>query len=170
VKRAYPELLSFIILVLLFTGVNKVSGQKYLLIEKRGNPKTERIAVYEYFTFKLKGDDEWHKRQILGLDANAQLIELGEDWIPLSDLARIKLRRQRTWVNIIGTALQAGGASMVLGDMYSTLVRNEPQYTEGGWEWGLVNIAVGTGMKAALAPIKYHVGGKHRLRIVDLTF
>jgi hypothetical protein len=59
---------------------------------------------------------------------------------------------------------------MLLGDMYSTLVINEPQRTEGGWEWGLVNMAVGTGLKAVLAPIKYHLGGKHRLRIVDLTF
>jgi len=156
--------------ILLFTGVQKIHGQKYLLIEKRGNPKTERVALYEYFTFQLKGDEEWHTRQVLGLNANAQLIELGDDWIPVSDLSRIRLRRQRTWVNIVGTALQAGGASMLLGDMYSTLVINEPQRTEGGWEWGLVNMAVGTGLKAVLAPIKYHLGGKHRLRIVDLTF
>jgi hypothetical protein len=169
VKRVYPGFLSIVILLLL-TGLNNVFAQKYLLIEKRGNPKTERVAVYEYFTFQLKGDDEWHTRQILGLNADAQLIELGDAWIPLSDLTRIKLRRQRGWVNVVGTALQAGGASMLLGDMYSSWVLGEPQYTEGGWQWGLVNMAVGTGMKAVLAPIKYHLGGKHRLRIVDLTF
>jgi len=169
VKRVYPGF--FIISILLLsTGVNKIFAQKYLLIEKRGNPKTERVAVYEYFTFKLKGDDEWHTRQILGLNADAQLIELGDAWIPISDLTRIKLRRQRGWVNVVGTALQAGGASMLLGDMYSSWILHEPQYTEGGWQWGLVNMAVGTGLKAVLAPIKYHLGGKHRLRIVDLTF
>ena len=168
-KRVYPGYL-FIAIILLITGGHQLCAQKYLLIEKRGNPKTERVAVYEYFTFKLKDDDEWHTRQILGLNADAQLIELGDAWIPIADLSRIKLRRQRAWVNIVGTALQAGGASMVLADMYSTVVRNDPHYTAGGWEWGLVNMAVGTGLKAVLAPIKYHLGGKHRLRIVDLTF
>lgn len=169
-KRICPGFLFIPFVLLLFAGVQPIHGQKYILIEKRGHPKTERIAVYEYFTFQLKGDEEWHTRQVLGLDANAQLIELGDDWIPLSEITRIRLRRQRTWVNIIGTALQAGGASMVLGDLYSTIARNDPRLTEGGWEWGLVNIGVGTGMKALLAPIKYRLGGKHRLRIVDLTF
>jgi len=169
VKRVYQGFF-LIAILLLSAGANKVFAQKYLLIEKRGNPKTERVAVYEYFTFQLKGDDEWHTRQILGLNADAQLIELGDAWIPITDLTRIKLRRQRTWVNIVGGALQAGGASMLLADMYSTIARGDPQYTQGGWEWGLVNMAVGTGLKAVLAPIKYHLGGKHRLRIVDLTF
>lgn len=153
----------------LLAGTPQLLSQQYVLIEKRGNPHTERIAMYEKLTFQLRDDNTWHTRQILGMDAKGQMIELGDAWIPLSDLTRLKLQRQRTWVNIIGTALQAGGAGMILFDMYHT-VQGDPEYSQGGWESGLVNIAVGTGMKALLAPIKYRLGGKHRLRIVDLTF
>ena len=156
--------------VFLFNGGNGVSAQLYLQIEKSGNPKTEKIKLYEQLTFQLKDNEKiWYTRQILGLDANAQLIELGDSWLPLSDISRIKLHRQRGWVNILGTALQAGGVSMILTDAWFS-ARNDPQYSQGGWEWGLVNLAVGTGLKWALAPIYYKLGGHHRLRIVDLTF
>jgi hypothetical protein len=172
--KANPFTVSrILILLLLVTGVNVARAQKYVLIEKRGNPKTERIALYEYLIFQLKDDEKiWYNRQILGLNADAQMILLGDSWLPLSDISRIQLHRERGWVNILGTALQAGGVSMILTDAYFTII-NEHQYSEGGWEWGLVNIAVGTGLKAVLSKIRYRLNGlngRHRLRIVDLTF
>jgi|WetSurMetagenome_2_1015567.scaffolds.fasta_scaffold153946_1 hypothetical protein len=158
------------VLLIFFIGRNGVYAQKYLQIEKRGNPKTEKIKLYEQLTFQLRDNEKiWYTRQILGLDANAQLIQLGDSWLPLSDVTRIKLHRERGWVNILGTALQAGGASMILTDAWFS-ARNEPQYSQGGWEFGLINLAVGTGLKWALAPIYYRLDGRHRLRIVDLTF
>lgn len=161
--------ITFLIL-LLSAGANVACAQKYLQIEKRGNPKTEKIKLYEQITFQLKDNEKiWYTRQILGLDANNQLIELGDSWLPLSDIVRMKLHRERGWVNIVGSALQAGGVSMILTDAWFT-ARNEPQYSQGGWEFGLINLAVGTGLKAVLAPIYYSMGGRHRLRIVDLTF
>jgi len=156
--------------LILVCGVDPVCAQKYLQIERKGSPKTEKIKLYEQLTFQLNNDEKtWHTRQILGLDADNQLVELGETWYPLTDITKIKLQRQRGWVNIIGSALQAGGVSMILTDAWFS-ARNEPQYTAGGWEFGLINIAVGTSLKWVLAPIIYSLGGHHRLRIVDLTF
>jgi len=172
VKANSFNISTILIIFLLVAGVHVAGAQKYVLIEKRGNPKTERIAMYEYMIFQLQGDDKiWYNRQVLGLDADAQMIQLGDTWLPLSDLTRIKLHRERGWVNILGSALQAGGVSMILTDAYFT-IRNEHEYSEGGWEFGLINIAVGTGLKALLSKIKYRlsVNGRHRLRIVDLTF
>lgn len=157
-------------ILLFFAGINVGYAQKYLQIEKRGNPKTEKIKLYEQLTFQLRDNEKiWYTRQILGLDANAQLIDLGDSWLPLSDITRIKLQRERGWVNILGSALQAGGVSMILTDAWFS-ARNEPQYSQGGWEFGLINLAVGTGLKMVLAPVYYRMGGRHRLRIVDLTF
>ncbi|HJW27715.1 MAG TPA: hypothetical protein VJ508_00525 [Saprospiraceae bacterium] len=127
------------------------------------------MKIYDDLTFQLKHEKIWYNRQILGLNADAQLVQLGDAWLPVADITRIKLKRQRTWVNLIGGALQSGGAGMILGDAWYTL-RNKHQFTDGGFEFGLLNIAVGTGLRALLAPIKYELGGRHRLRIVDLTF
>lgn len=155
---------------MLFFAVQHVaSAQLYLLIEKSGNPRTERIKIYDELIFQLQNEDVWYTRQILGLNADAQLILLGDSWLPLSDLTRIKLKRQHAWANIIGGALQSGGASMILGDAWYTL-RNKHQFTDGGFEFGLLNIVVGTGIRALFAPIVHKLGGHIRLRIVDLTF
>ena len=154
---------------LLFPGL--LSAQKMLLIEKGGNPHTERLQLYDELTFTLMDDDKlWYKRQILDMDVNAQLLLLGDTWTAIADIGRIRLKRQRVWANLVGGALQGGGASMILGDLYYTIVKKQPEYTEGGMEFGLVNIAVGAGIRAAFAPIKYRFGGRKRLRAVDLTF
>lgn len=157
--------------ILFISNVQDLPAQQYLLIEKSGNPRTERIKIYDELTFQLKNEDIWYTRQILGLNADAQLIQVGDTWLPLSDLTRIKLKRQRAWSNIIGGALQGGGASMILSDLWFT-IRNQHYLTDGGWEFGLVNIGVGTLVRSVFSPIKYKLGNKHRhrLRIVDLTF
>jgi hypothetical protein len=146
-------------------------GQKILLIEKAGNPRTERIQVFEELTFQLKEDDKgWYKRQIMDLNADAQLVLLGDTWTPLSDISRIRLRRQRAWSNIIGGALMGGGASMFLGDLWYTVVRDEPRLTQGGMEFGLLNIAVGAGIRSLFSPVKYKMGDRRRLRVIDVTY
>lgn len=144
-------------------------GQKYLIIERSGTAKTERIAVYDELTFQLRDDDKgWYTRQILDLNADAQMVLMGDAWIPLSDITRIFLRRKRTLPMILGTALQAGGASMFLGDVYYT-IRNQHRFSDGGMEFGVINMLVGTGVKSLLGPIRYTLGKKTRLRVIDLT-
>lgn len=161
-----------ILLLLLFpsTSATNIYCQKFLIIERAGTPRTERIAIYDEITFELKDDDKgWYKRQILDLNADAQLILLGDTWVPLSDINRIYLKRKRVLATIIGGALQGGGLSMIMGDAYYTL-RGNPEYTEGGMEFGALNIVLGTAIKALLGPIKYKLGKKTRLRVIDITF
>jgi hypothetical protein len=169
--RERKPFILLLILYFIFFGGTASHAQKLLLIEKAGNPRAERIQLYDELKFTLKGDDKlWYKRQILDMDVNAQLLLLGETWTAINDIGRIRLKRQRAWANLVGGALQGGGASMILGDLYYTVVRNAPRYTDGGIEFGLVNIGVGTGVRSLFAPIKYKLGGRKRLRAVDLTF
>ncbi len=145
-------------------------SQEFLLIERRGSPVTQRIAVYDELTFQLKDDNVgWYTRTILDMDANAQLIQVGDAWVAIGDISRIKLKRQRALANILGGALQVGGISMFLGDVWYTLAGN-PEFSQGGMEFGLINFAVGTGIRLLFSPIKYNIGKKRRLRVVDLTF
>lgn len=160
----------FVLLFISMAFTTPVFGQKQLLIEKSGNPRSERLKLYDELTFQLKNDDAgWYTRQILDMDANGQMLYLGDTWIMVDDIARIRLARQRAIPNIIGGALQGGGASMILGDLWYTL-RGDHRYTDGGIEFGFVNIAVGTVLKALLGPIRHRLGENKRLRVIDLTF
>lgn len=156
--------------IFFFLCFGQVCGQKFLIIERTGTPKTEKIAVFDELTFQLEGDDKgWYTRQILDLNADAQMVLLGETWKPISEISRIKLKRQRVLANVIGGALMGGGASMILGDLFYT-IRGKEEYTQGGIEFGLVNLGVGFGIRALLAPIKYNLGKKTRLRVIDITY
>ena len=159
------------LLFLFFCSISSVTFcQKFLIIEKAGNVRTERIAVFDEITFELKDDDKgWYTRQILDLNADAQLVLLGDVWMPLSDIARLKLNRKRKLASIIGGALQGGGASMFLGDAYYT-IRGTPEYTQGGMEFGALNMVLGTALRAVLGPIKYKLGKQIRLRVIDITY
>ncbi len=159
-------------LVLLFfiAFLDVTVAQKFLTVERSGTPRTKRYSLYDEITFQLINDDKgWYTRQILDLNADAQLILLGDVWIPISDITRIRLSNQRLIPTIIGGALQTGGISMILGDLWYTL-RGKQEYTQGGMEFGLLNIAVGTGIRMLLGPIRYKLGKKTRLRVIDVTF
>ncbi|MDZ4749130.1 MAG: hypothetical protein SH808_11635 [Saprospiraceae bacterium] len=160
-------LLSFIFF---FISFQQLSAQKYVLIEKAGNPRTERIPMYQELTFQIRDDKVgWYTRQILDMDPDGQMILLGDSWVALNTIASIKLNRKRVWPNIIGGALQVGGISMFMGDLWFT-VSDQPQYSEGGMEFGLLNFAVGTIIRTFFSPIIYDLGKRKRLRVVDLTF
>ena len=153
-----------------FFCLSHSDAQKFLIIEKAGSVRTERIAMFDEITFKLKDDDKgWYTRQILDLDADAQLVLLGDTWVALSDISNIYLKRKRVLATAIGGALQGGGASMILGDAYYTL-RGTPEYTQGGMEFGALNILLGTGIRALLEPVRFKLGKKTRLRVIDITF
>jgi hypothetical protein len=145
-------------------------AQKFLIIERAGSVRTERIALYEEITFKLKDDDKgWYTRQILDLNADAQMVLLGDTWVPLNEISSLFLKRKRVLATVLGGALQGGGASMILGDAYYT-IRGTPEYTQGGMEFGALNILLGTGIRALLEPVRFKLGKKKRLRVIDITF
>ncbi len=159
-----------LLLILILHFLPSLNGQKYLLIEKAGTPRTERIAMYEELTFKLKDDKTgWNTRQILDMNPDGQMILLGDTWVPIQEIEWIKMKKQRVIANVLGGALQVGGISMFLGDLWFTAVGN-PEYSEGGMEFGLLNFAVGTGIRLLFAPITHKFDKRKRLRVVDLTF
>ena len=159
-----------LLLILYLLFLQPLRAQKYLLIERAGTPKTERIAMYEELTFKLRDDKTgWNTRQILDMDPNGQMIKLGDTWVEIKDIEWIKMKRQRVIANVLGGALQVGGISMFLGDLWFTAI-GEPEYSEGGMQFGLLNFFFGTGIRLVFAPITHKFDKRKRLRVVDLTF
>lgn len=166
--RAFRAILAAGCLFCLAT--DRSSAQKFLQLERSGTLKVERFAIGEPLRFKLADDNVgWYSRYIEDLNPQGQLVMLGDGWYGPTAIHAIWLYRKRTWPTIVGVAMQAGGASMVLGDVYNT-IRGEGYRTENGWEFGLVNIAIGTGLRALLSPIRHTLGPRKRLRVVDLTF
>lgn len=148
----------------------QVTGQKYILIERSGNPRTTRISMYEEITFKLKDDKAgWYTRQILDMDPQGQMVLLGDAWVPIQDISKIRLGKKRVFATIIGGALQVGGITMFIGDLWYTAT-NQPEYSEDGMLFGVINFVAGTLIRALLGPIIYKMGKHRRLRVVDLTF
>ncbi len=159
--------LVFSFIVIFMTGV---SSQKFLIIERSGTPHTKRFAIYDEITFQLKDDTKgWYTRQILDLNPDSQMILFGDTWIAIQDMERIRMSNQRLLASILGGALMGGGVSMILGDAWYSL-RGNPEYTQGGMEFGLLNIGVGAAIRALLGPIKYRLGNRTRLRVIDVTF
>ncbi len=159
--------LVFVFIIIFMTAT---SGQKFLLIERSGTPHTKRFSLYDEITFQLKDDTKgWYTRQILDMNPDARMILLGDTWIPINDIVRIRMSGKRVLASIIGGALQGGGVSMMLGDAWYT-IRGNSKYTQGGLEFGALNIAVGSAIRALLGPIKYRLGKKTRLRVIDVTF
>jgi len=157
-------------LLLVFSCTLPVWGQKTLLIEVAGDPHTQRIAMYDDLTFQLKNDDAgWYTRKIIDMEPDGQMIMLGDSWVALEDIERIRLKKKRALATLLGGALQVGGITMFMGDLWYT-VRGEQQYSEGGMEFGLINFAAGTLIRAIFEPIVYKFGKNRRLRVVDLTF
>jgi len=160
-------------LILCFNFFILVSGygQKYLIVEHAGTPHTKRFGLYDEITFQLKDDEKgWYTRQILDMNPESQMVLFeGDAWMPLADISRIKMPNKRAWAMIIGSAFQVGGASMVFGDLWTTLNGNG-ENTQGGMEMGLLNMAFGTALKALFGPIKYRLDEHTRLRVIDITF
>ena len=159
------------ILTFIASYSQEAAAQKYLILERTGTVKTQRFGIFENIRFQLKDDQKvWYERQIMDLDANGQMILLGDTWFQVRDLSRIHLKRKRALATIAGGAMQGGGASMILGDIYYTLILNDPIVTQGGLEFGALNIAAGTALRALLGPIKYRLGKKTRMRVIDITY
>ena len=158
-----------LVIFFIYLFLTTASGQKFLLIERSGTPRTKRYAVYDEITFQLNDDKGWYTRQILDMNPDGQMLLLGDTWIAVADLVKIRLSNQRLIPTIIGGALQGGGVSMMLGDAWYTL-RGHPEYTQGGLEFGALNIAVGTAVRLLFGPIKHKLGKKTRLRVIDVTY
>lgn len=157
-------------ILVIITSITTLTGQKQLLFEKAGRLKPERFHIGEPFTFKLNNDTKlWYDRYIEDINQESKLVRLGQDWIPINEISNIKLQRQRGWVNVTGAALQAGGISSFTGDLFYTL-RGEGHITQGGMEFGVLNFAVGTGLRFSLAKIYHKLSDRKRLRVIDLTF
>ena len=153
-----------------FATLITLSSQEYLIIEQSGRLKNRRISQYEILTFKLKDDNKgWYHRQILDLNTDANLILLGDTWVPIKEIKSIKVGKMRTLATIVGNALQRGGVSFLMGDAFYTL-KGKPEFTQGGLESGFASIALGTALKKWLSPVKYNFNQHTRLRIIDLTY
>lgn len=146
------------------------NAQKVLQLERKGSLHTTKIMVGETITFKLFNDDKgWYERTIFDIEPNRNQLNLEGTMISIDSISIIRFDKRPTIPFILGTTLQAGGANIILLDLYYGVVQNR-EIEARTFITGAANIGVGTLIKKIFPYKKFRVGKSKRLRLLDLNF
>ena len=144
---------------------------EYLVLEKT---LSDRAVIYrsgDKITFRLKGEDFYRTNHIIAL--NDSSIEFHYYSVNYLEIDKIYLKRQRLSgfsLRMIGTYSQIAGLGYIAIDQFNqVLVRGEdPTFNDEVFIVGGLIFVSGTLLKF-LEPRKIRVGGKYRLRYMNLN-
>ncbi len=167
-----PKTVLCIVVVLTAVCIQFTSAQKVLQLERAGSLKTQKIHIGESITFKLRHDDAgWYERMIFDLDPDTGYLNLEGVHVHVDSISMIKAENRPLVPTLIGTALQAGGANMILFDVSRGLTWDKERgIDETTVIAGAANVGVGTILKALFRNKVFKVGKRKRLRLLDLDF
>jgi hypothetical protein len=148
------------------------NAQKVLQLEKGGVQRTVKIHIGETITFKLKNDDTgWYERTIFDIYPNTGHLNLEGVQVHIDSIAKLKFEKRPFVPHLVGTALQGGGANMILFDLSRGLIWDKERGVDGGTIIsGAANIGIGTLLKKIFSRKKFKVTKRKRLRLLDLDF
>lgn len=148
------------------------SSQKVLQLEKAGVQRTVKIHIGETITFKLRNDDKgWYERTIFDIYPNTGHLNLEGVQVHIDSIAKLKFEKRPFVPYLVGTALQGGGANMILFDLSRGLIWDKERgLDEGTIISGAANIGIGTLLKKIFNRKKFKVTKRKRLRLLDLDF
>lgn len=146
------------------------NAQYYVQLEKAGSLKTTRFAPGDILTFQLKNDDKgWNERPIWSIDVERNRIIFPDVVVHVDSIEAIRLERKAAGAKILGSALQVGGINVMLFEGYEAIFRD----TSLDWSAmaaGVLNIGVGTAIKAIFRRKVFRPGPYRRIRLLDLHF
>jgi hypothetical protein len=148
---------------------NQVGAQKFLQLEKYGSFNYVRFYIGEDIKFQLKNDNSgWHTRTITDFDVDGGHIIFYNHPVHIDSIEVIQLARGNG-MQIVGGALQIGGANSMLFSIAYPIFQNQP-VNWAGVGYGALGIAVGTALRRLFRTKKFVPGKKKRLRLLDLSF
>ena len=155
------------------TIVGIAYGQsEYIVVEKTLSNKQIKYSSGDKITYKLKGEDFFRTDHIVAL--NDTSIEFHYNNILYHDISQVNIKGHRfSGINYvsIGTYAQVAGIAYIAIDQFNqVVVRGEDaSFNEGVWIAGGSIFLGGTILKM-LAPKKLKLGGKYRIRYMDVTY
>ncbi len=146
-----------------------MTAQKFLQLEKYGSFKTERFYIGEDITFQLRNDDKgWLTRTITDIDVEGGHLIFFNHPLHIDSIAAIRLPRSNG-MQIVGGALQVGGANAMLFSIAYPIFQDQP-VNWAGVGYGALGIAIGTALRKLFKTKKFVPGKKKRLRLLDVSF
>lgn len=164
------RLVSFVILLLLISVCSK--GQNVLMLDKAGTAKKTFFKSGDEIRYKLKGEKHFRQDHIVSVKDSSLVFHYNK--INLDDISEIDIRNKnfiKFNLKQAGTLLQISGAMYIVLDQFNkTVVQGrEWEFEEDVWITGAVLIVAGTGIKF-LHPRKFKVGGRYKLRIININY
>jgi len=161
----------FSLLILLFSfQIEALAQQEYIVVEKIFSGKQIVYSSGDEIVFKLKGEDHFRSDHIVAL--NDTSIEFHYHVIAYHEIAEIDIRGQRfgnaNWRGIGGKVQFVGLAYIAIDQFNQVVVRHEDaSFNQNVWVAGGLIFMGGTMMKI-LSPKKLKLGGKYRIRYMNL--
>jgi hypothetical protein len=147
------------------------SAQIYLQLEKAGTLKTTRYEMGDEITFQLKNDDKgWHTRRISGIDVRNNKVIFPDVVVHLDSIYAIQLSGKSKIMQIVGTAMQAGGVNMMLFAAFGEVFYKEYEFDWKTLASGALNVVAGTIIKKIFQKRVFKISPRKRLRLIDLNF
>jgi hypothetical protein len=152
---------------------NFATAQKeYIVVEKVLSNKQIKYSSGDLISYKLKGEDFFRTDHIIAL--NDSSIEFHYNNILYQEISQVRIKGQR-FSNVdylsIGTYAQIVGIAYIAIDQFNqVVVRGEDaSFNKGVWIAGGSIFLGGTILKL-LAPKKLKLGGKYRIRYMNLNY
>ncbi len=164
---------TFLFLFLLFSVglLHQIIAQReYIVVEKTLTDKQIKYSSGDNISYKLKVEDFFRTDHIIAL--NDSSIEFHYNQILYSEISEINIKGERfTKANYksIGSTLQFVGIGYIAIDQFNQVVvrGEEASFNQGVWIAGGLIFLGGTILKL-LSPKKVRLGGKYRIRYMNL--
>jgi hypothetical protein len=159
-----------VIFSMTFVG-NLIAQREYIVIEKTLSNKQITYSSGDEISYKLKGEDFFRTDHIIALNDTA--IEFHYNLITFREIAEVNIKGKRfSTFNFksVGTYAQVAGLGYIAIDQFNQVVvgGEDASFNETVWLAGGLIFVGGTILKM-LTPKKVKVGGKYRIRYMNLT-
>jgi hypothetical protein len=147
-----------------------LAQREYIVVEKVLSDKQVAYSSGDEISYKLKYEDFFRSDHIVALNDTA--IEFHYNVIPYHEIGEINIKGQRfgkaNWRGM-GSKVQFIGLAYIAIDQFNQVVvrREDASFNQNVWLAGGLIFAGGTIMKI-LTPRKLKLGGKYRIRYVNL--
>jgi hypothetical protein len=158
------------LLAILLSSGRAEAQQKFIVVEKVFSNKQVVYSSGDDIKFKLKDENFYRTNHIVSLNDTA--IEFHYYTIAYHDIDAVDIRGHRFGTNLrgIGGTLQFVGLAYIAIDQFNQVVvrGQEASFNENIWLAGGAVFAGGTILKL-LSPRKLKLGGKYRIRYMNIT-
>ena len=160
--------ISFLLFFLLLASTG-LMAQKFLALERAGNPVNKRIAIGTIITYQLKEGQGWTTAEIVDIDAENGLLVLATRSIYVKDI--VALRYDKRWSRAVGRSLFSFGFSWSALSLIGNYTDNNPR-TKYRLSDAIVtgsSMIVGSILPHLFRHRIIHIGKRRHLRAIDVS-